>query len=226
MALSVRAESSPFKFEGTWGSPVENIQNMNAPAASFLPYNPVIVEIGANEGTGTRGLASGFPYGKVIAFEPRSEAYSRLMENVRSFKNASTINCAVSAVNGAVSLWGSGPSASLIRSQESEARVEVSSIALTHWCKLNGIDHIDFLRLDVGNLAHHVLQSSSEILQTVLVVVVRTYLFHPENSEFSYPSIKKFMEHQGFELLAHWYEEGKEGEAMFVRKYLHDSIFR
>ena len=41
-----------------------------------------------------------------------------------------------------------------------------------------------------------------------------------------YADLKNFLEQQGFELLSHWYREGIQGEATFVRKHLYDSLFR
>lgn len=224
---------SNFKFEGVLGQPVENINNMNANAQSFIPYNPVIVEIGAFEGAGTLSLARTYCYGKVFAFEPHPETYSRLVENTKSFENVSPINLAIACLNGTMQLQGRGSQASLPLGKKggnqiltSSDTIDVPSVVLDDWCKWNKIDHIDFLRLDIGGQERQILESSPEVLRTVLVVVTKTYLSVPGNAPNSYYRLRHFLETQGFELLSHWYEENKEGEATFVRKYLYDSLFR
>jgi FkbM family methyltransferase len=232
--LDTQTEASLFLFEGVLGTPVKNIRNMNSNVRAFLPYNPVIVEIGAYEGEGTQDLAQTYPYGKIFAFEPHPKAYSLLAENMQFFKNVLTINLAVNTFNGTASLWRNGPCASLLHLKNQEPRIDIPCVVLDDWCKHHGITHIDFLRLDVGGLEWQILQSSPEILKTVLAIVTKTHMCpfsgfrHPRLSKgsiLSYPVLKKLLENQGFTLLSHWYQEGKEGEATFVRKYMYDSIF-
>jgi hypothetical protein len=52
------AYDASFKLEGILGNIAENIQNMNNNTLAFLPYNPIIVAIGAFEGAGTVALSS------------------------------------------------------------------------------------------------------------------------------------------------------------------------
>ncbi len=222
---NLHAVDPSFRFEGVLGSPVENIQNMNANTPSFLPYNPVIVEIGAFEGAGTSGLGSSYPYGTIIAFEPHPLSYDHLVEKTHSLKNVSVIHAAVSTRNGLATLYGNGPTASLLL-QKNGSQVDVPVVVLDDWCRQYGIDHIDFLRLDAGGLEWQILKSSPRILKEVIVIVTKTYMNPSKSSIFSYPKLKKMLEKEGFELLSHWYQEGKEGEATFVRKYMYDSLFR
>ncbi|MGL5262975.1 MAG: FkbM family methyltransferase [Candidatus Rhabdochlamydia sp.] len=232
--LDAQTEASLFMFEGVFGTPVKNIRNMNANATMFLPYNPVIVEVGAYEGEGTQNLAQTFPYGKIFAFEPHPKAYSLLAENMQFFKNVLAINLAVNTFNGTANLWRDGPSASLLHLRNQEPKIDIPCVVLDDWCKHHGITHIDFLRLDVGGLEWQILQSSPEILKTVLVIVTKTHMcpfskFKQSRLSrgpiLSYSMLKNFLENQGFTLLSHWYQEGREGEATFVRKRMYDSIF-
>jgi FkbM family methyltransferase len=214
-----------YKFEGVLGNAAENIQNMNSNTQGFLPYNPVIVEIGAFEGTGTFSLSSMYPYGAIFAFEPHPTAYMHLVEKTHSLKNVSVIHSAASTWNGTATLYGNGPTASLL-AQNAESQVDVPVVVLDDWCRQRGIDHIDFLRLDAGGLEWQIVKSSPHILKEVIVIVTKTYMNPSQASIPSYPLLKKRLEDEGFELLSHWYEEGKEGEATFIRKYMYDSLFR
>jgi FkbM family methyltransferase len=223
--LRINAEDFSFHFEGHFGRPVEDIRNMNAHAPAFLPYKPVIVEIGADEGQGTLELALAYPYGKVFAFEPSPEAYSQLADNTQSLSNVSVFNLAVNTFNGTASLWGEGPQASLLPLEKGEKRIDVPCTVLDDWCKDQGIAHIDFLRLDAGGLEWHILQSSPKVLEKVLVIVTKTHMSPSGRSIPSYSLLKNLLEDQGFKLLSHWYQEKKTGEATFVRQYMYDSIF-
>ena len=222
---NLHADDSSFKFEGVLGNVVENIQNLNCNAQAFLPYNPIIVEIGAFEGTGTFGLSCSYPYGTIFAFEPHPTAYDHLVEKTHSFKNVSVVHSAVSTWNGTAMLYGNEPTASLLP-QYGASPIDVPVVVLDDWCREHGIDHIDFLRLDAGGLEWLIVESSPHILKEVIVIVTKTYM-NPSHSWIPpYPLLKKRLENEGFELLSHWYQEGNEGEATFVRKYMYDSIFR
>ena len=222
---SLHAHDPLFKFEGVLGNAVENIQNMNSNATAFLPYNPVIVEIGAFEGMGTLSLGSTYPYGAIFAFEPHPISYVHLLEKTHSLKNVSVIHSAVSIWNGTATLYGNGPAASLLP-QNGKSRVDVPVVVLDDWCRQHGIDHIHFLRLDAGGLEWQIVESSPNILKEVIVIVTKTYMNSSSSSILPYPILKKRLENEGFELLSHWYQEGKEGEATFIRKYMYDALFR
>lgn len=225
--LKLEAIDSSYKFEGLFGSPVENINNLNQHAQSFLPYNAVIVEVGAYRGEGTIQLSGAYPYGKIYAFEPLPDNYSVLINRAGQCKNVSLCNLALSTSDNMIRLWGDGSQASLFsQEKEGEKWIEVPCILLDKWCKLNDIDHIDFLRLDIGGCEWQIINSSPEILKTVIVLVIKTHIQPSNPSIPSYNVIKKSLDDLGFELFSHWYQEGNEGEATFVRKYMYDSIFR
>jgi len=232
ISVHALAEHSPYKFEGILGAPVSVIANMNSHAKSFIPYNPTIVEIGAFEGTGTLDLARSYPYGKIYAFEPNPRAYSVLEQKLRSAKNVQLVNCAVADSNGTailhVSSRNNDAQASLLPLKNSfrKGRVTVQCVQLDDWCKQNGVDHIDFLRLDAGGFEYQILKSSPKILKKVSTIVTRTHFHKLRTINVPYFMLKYFLEMNGFELLSHWYEEGETGEATFVRKCMYDSIFR
>lgn len=215
-----------YKFEGILGAPVENIQNLNCNAQAFIPYNPVIVEIGAFEGAGTFSLGASYPYGKVFAFEPQPEAYANLVEKTRPLRNVSTFNLALSTVKGTAKLHGGGDRASLVQFHRKDNQIDVPTVVLDDWCREQGIDHIDFLRLDAGGLEWQILESSPRILKDVIVIVVKTYLHPSHRSILSYAVLKRQLENRGFELLSHWYKDGQEGEATFIQRYMYDALFR
>lgn len=224
------SEQLPFRFEGILGSQVNVINNMNSYAVAFLPYNPIIVEIGANTGQGTVGLAKQFKYGRIYAFEPRPEAFILLQKNLSTFPNTTPINLAISDLNGMVSLnipsHDRTQASVLMNDNEDEETISIHSFVLDEWCQLNGIPKVDFIRLDVNGMEFKILQSSPTIVSNAIVIITKTYFHKPRNAVVHYKYLKKFLEYQGFELLSHWYQEGAEGEATFVRKEIYDALFR
>ena len=59
-----------YRFEGTQKSASNSIENQVPP---FLPYNPIVIEVGAREGRGTVQLAYAFRYGKIYSVEANSK---------------------------------------------------------------------------------------------------------------------------------------------------------
>ncbi len=223
------------KWEGVLGGPVADVENVNAHARSFLPYNPTIVEIGAYEGAGTMGLAQAHPYARIVACEPNPRAFAVLAERARAFPHVVPANVAIGTSNGVATLHvGAGDderSASLlppIRHDErsAPATVEVPVMVLDDWCAGQGIERVHFLRVDAGGFELQILMRSPRILATAVVVVAKTYFYKPSPSVISSRTLRLFLEMSGFEMAAHVYRDGDRGEATFVRRIVYDSVFR
>jgi FkbM family methyltransferase len=236
--LHARAQSQgpSYGFEGVLGEPVSAIDNLNQHAQSFLPYNPTLIEIGAHEGTGTMDLARTYPYGRIFAFEPNPRAFAVLSERVHEQAHVVAVNLAFATAGGEATLHlgpgGEDRDASLLEprprtgGEGAPAGVRVPCATVDEWCTQSGLARVEFLRLDAGGFELQILQRSRAVLESALVVVTKTYRNKPRAGIVSYPILKLFLEMAGFELLSHWYEEGAEGEAVFVRKPLYDSLFR
>ena len=242
MVARLEAIDPSYKFEGQLGSATENIHNQNSFAVCFLPYNPIIVEIGAYKGNGTLGLASAYPYGKVICFEPNPRAYEQLQQATQCYRNVYPVNSAVGLVNGETPFYlckGQDPTGSELEplssllpalagqsNQIQDEKIAVPCVLLDSWCQANQIDHIDFLRLDTEGLELQILLTSPKILKTVIVLVTTTSFHRFRESGSLYPQLETFLQGRGFEMMGHWYRSEDRGEAIFVRKEYYDSIFR
>ena len=238
----VHAEEYLAKFDGLLGSPQAKISNCISNAYFFLPYNPTIVEIGGYEGELSHYMAKASPKGRVIVFEPNPRAFERLLQLSNNYSNILPINSAVHSYNGTAKLYlchgiyadevSLEPWSSLLPEQDKPSKyfkgpvLEVPCVVLDDWCRQNQIDHIDMLRVDVEGLELPILQSSPEILKTVLVVSTKTHFTAFRKGTTQFPELKKFLESAGFEMLSHWYREGTHGEALFVKKYMYDALFR
>lgn len=239
------AAEYPAKFEGIFGQPQEEISNLIANVHYFIPYNPVIVEVGGYEGEHTRHLAEAHPDGRVIVFEPNPRAFQSLLGNTAELTNVTAVNCALSTYEGIAKLhlnhgvycndpslekWSSLLEGFCLGTDRFNCfrgpTIEVPCVVLDEWCKSHEIDHIDFLQLDVEGFELQILKSSPEILKTVQVLHTKTNLSQFRRETTSFRQLWAFLEANGFTLLSHWYREGLQGEATFVQTKIYDSIFR
>jgi len=96
---------------------------------------------------------------------------------------------------------------------------------LDTWCKDNGIDHIDFMWLDMEGMELQVLKSSPEILKTVKMIYAETNMYPFRMETTQYQELRNFLEKSGFKLLSHWYQESFQGDAIFIKTEIYDGIF-
>ncbi len=106
-----------------------------------------------------------------------------------------------------------------------EPSLEVSCVLLDDWCKENQIAHIDLIRLDTEGFELQVLESSPEILKTVQVIWTKTHFYKPRVGTTQYDALYRYLDGQGFRILSHWYREGTDGDAIFIRKTIYESLF-
>ncbi|MBS0585397.1 MAG: FkbM family methyltransferase [Verrucomicrobia bacterium] len=228
--IPLSAIEYPYRFEGAG----EEFQKQQLDLISlFLPQDPIILEIGAYCGAETVSLATKWPLGTVIAFEPNPSVYPKLMSSTQGFYNIETYNLAASNITGEAPFYichgthGKDPSfehASSLLPPSNEMRVHyegpvitVPTTLLDTWCKENLIQKVDFMRLDLQGAELQVLQSSPEILKSVQVISLETYFFPFRLGTTMYRDLRQFLEAAGFRLLSHWYREGLQGQAIFIK---------
>lgn len=243
--LNLQAHDHPPKFEGIFGEPVAEISNLIVNVGYFLPYNPIVAEVGGYEGGNTRHVATMYPQGQVLVFEPNPRAFEQLLANTRDLKNVTAVNSALSTYNGLARLninhgvycndfqlekWSSLLESFCFGSDYFNCfkgpSIEVPCIILDDWCKEHHIDHIDFLHLDTEGFELQILKSSPEILKTVIVIHTKTNHTQFRKETTQYRELRAFLEGCDFVLFSHWYLEGLQGEATFIQKKIYDAIFR
>lgn len=232
-------EAYPYKFEGVF----ENYCNNRLTLIShYLPYNPIVLESGAYDGTDTVRLSNQWPVGKVLAFEPNLNAFQKLQAKTNHLQNVSLYDLALSNKEGLALFYichgtdGKSPefegSSSLLPpSKQMEIhyqgpKITVSCVVLDDWCKKNKVDHIDFMWLNLEGFELQVLKSSPHILKKVKVIYTKTNFFPFRIGTTQYQDLRKFLEKSGFTLLSHWYREGLQGDAIFIRKEIYNSVFQ
>lgn len=195
--------------------------------ALFLPENPVIFEAGGHYGTDTVRFAALWPKGRILSFEASPFNFQKFLQNTADIPQIHGFNLAVNNYNGTALFYACednpGASSLLPPSNWSEnnykgPRVEVPCVILDDWCREHQVDHIDFMWLDLEGLELQILQSSPKILSTVKVIYTETNFKEFRIGMSQYENLKTFLESNGFEMIAHWYLEDWQGDAIFVRK--------
>jgi len=229
--FSLHAHNYPERFEGIIHCKQTEVLEL---ISRIITTNPVILEAGAHYGIDTVKFAKTWPEATILSFEPNPHAYERLINGTKDFDIVTPYNLALADYNGEAILHVchgtngnevafEGASSLLAPSEDMKIhyqgpKVKVPCVILDDFCKDNGIDHIDFMWLDMEGMEIQVLKSSPEILKTVSVIFVETNFqeFRIEMSQYS--RLKDFLEESGFILLSHWYYEGLQGNALFMRK--------
>lgn len=201
------------KFDGVWphremtfGKIVERI------LSPFLPYNPVIVELKEQVEEDSLLLAKRFPKGHIMIFEWGLEDGYQPRINPASFNNLSVFS---------VMRDSRGDT----QSMDSGWIIDVQRV-LDSWKKNNNLDRIDLITLDGKRADLQFLRSSSDVVKTASVVFAKTNFDARRKDRVYFIELNRCLEEMGFCLLSHWYEEGAQGEAIFINGKIYDAVFR
>jgi FkbM family methyltransferase len=210
----------------------------------FLPYDPVILEVGAFRGQGVLSAAKTWPKSRIIAFEPEPYGYAELEKNVEEARltNVELHSIAVNSYNGSalfnVCLGPNnnepayGYASSLLPLKKGMEvyckghQIEVPCVTLDSWCEENNIGKIDLLRLEIEGAEFTVLKSSPKLLKNVQIIHVKTYIHPHRLGATNYPALKELLEKNNFVLLSHRYQPDIIGHAIFLCRDLFDAYFK
>jgi 2-O-methyltransferase len=235
----VECEQYPARFEGFFGEYEKRKLDL---IAKFLPDDPVIFEAGGHYGIDTIKFAERWLNATIISFEPNPHAFEKLLETTKGIVNIHGYNLAVNNYNGTATLNvcygtnGDDPifegASSLLEPSEwmkihyQGPKIEVPCVILDDWCRENSFDHIDFMWLDLEGLEFHVLQSSPRILDKVKIIYTETNFLEFRKGMTQFKDLKRFLEESGFRMLSHWYFEGLQGDAIFVKREIFNLGFK
>jgi FkbM family methyltransferase len=129
--------------------------------------DPVIFDVGANEGQYLNLVKKHIPGARVHCFEPSSVAFRRLIQQRR--EGVMFNNFALGNERGEMSLFDTGSvQATLVGRveghQNTAERVKVER--LDSYCKSQGIEAIDLLKIDTEGFELQVLKGASSMLET------------------------------------------------------------
>jgi len=203
----------------------------------FLPYNPTIVEAGAYRGEQTILAAQAWPHHRsIIAFEPNPSAFNTLQKRVIDEKldRVRTCNLALNSYNGEADLFISSaheaessllPPIEDMSAYYQGSQVRVPCVVLDDWCEKNQIESIDILNLQLEGLELKVLEGASKILNNTKIIIVQSFFRSYRVDMCNYFPLKDLLTKAHFVPLAHWYEQGERGVAVYVSQEMFDAYF-
>jgi len=183
--------------------------NTNANLKYYLPYNPIIIEIGSGCGKNALDLSEKFPYGQIYTFETDATIFRNLLLETSIKKNIQCMNIDLS-VN---------------QSHFDTSTSKIPKTSIDDWIKSN-LNHIDMLKLNMHKDPISILRNAKKALEHSLVVVIDTTLSKRARGQSTYPQLKIFLKRNGFEELFHTYIPKQNGEAVFIKKNIFDFFHR
>jgi len=210
-------------------------QEALAIAARYLPSDPVIIEAGAYDGNDSVSMARKWPQSVVHSFEPIPYLYANLIKTTKNQTNIHTYQLAVGDSVGQATMYVSelphkpgipSESSSLLAPKEhlTYSNVlfkEVVTVPVTTfdaWAEQNNVDHVDLMWLDMQGYELNALMACPKILSTVRVILTEVEFVEAYENQYQFVEVKRWLEGQGFEMIAQnnycsWF-----GDALFVRK--------
>ncbi len=203
----------------------------------FLPDNPVILEVGAFNGSDTKRMAAQWPQCIIHAFEPLPEIYERLEKSTAHLPQVHRYPIALSNNNGTALFYVSEkPDRPGVASQAGSLcapkerlktspiifprTVMVQTMTLEKWAKENALQSIDLLWLDTQGHELEILQSAGNILQNIKVILAEVSFIESYQGQPLYQDVVKWMEDHGFKYVGRDFEDTSKsffGNALFVK---------
>lgn len=195
----------------------------------ILPENPVILEAGAHYAQDTRWMAQVWPKGIIHAFEPTPVNFKRVEEAAQEYTN---IKCYIYALDkecgiklfyqdGDEDKGNQGANSLLphnLLKPSSNPPIEVDCITIDEWATKEGVDHIDFMWLDIEGNELNALKGSVHILPTVKAIFTEVNLKEFWHGCAKYDTLKSWLEEHNFEEVWSDIRKGWNGNVLFVKK--------
>jgi FkbM family methyltransferase len=178
-------------------------------ARAFPRYRmEVIFDVGANVGQSAQHYLQWFPGAFIYCFEPVSESFLVLEQNLKGQDRVRCVNLALGSSSGRaeMALEGLSPMFQVRAkpnevSPESEVRIEsVSLDTIDHFCKEGEIDRISYLKVDTEGWDLEVLRGSSRMLERQAIDLVEVEAgMNPGNTRHvPFERLKDFLQSSGY----------------------------
>lgn len=147
-----------------------------------------VLELGGYHGDFARLAATKVgPSGQVITVEPHPENLEHLRKNCADFENVEIVEGAVTESGGEGRLWLSGnPAGHRMRREEKDSEIDesgfvsVETYTIDALCDEYGVEHIDFIKIDIEGGEIAALRGADRMLESTSRVMVEAYHGHPD----------------------------------------------
>lgn len=196
----------------------------------LLPYDPIVLEAGAQFGEDTAWMSEMWPKGKIYAFEPSPESYPSLAKVAAQHNNIIITQRALSNKIGEFPFYLAGGASSLLKPTDNindiyfhsdlEHPIMVPVTTLDTWVRENGITKIDFMWLDMEGNELNALNGGLSILPTVKIIYTEVNLQNFWHGCVRYEQLTAWLEQHGFEKIWEDIVPDWHGNVLFVNKNL------
>ncbi|MBS0605121.1 MAG: FkbM family methyltransferase [Verrucomicrobia bacterium] len=203
-----------------------------------LPRDPVIIDAGAFNGHDSYLMAQFWPRGQIYSFEPVPELFQQVKYLSAKHKNIHPFELALSDKNGSAVFYLSvnddnpnhiSASSSLLPPKEHLAgaptvkfpyTLEVQTLTLDSWAESQGIDHVDFLWLDMQGYELNMIKAS-KLAKNARAIWLEVEFIEAYEGQYLFEDIVEWMAANGFHLAATNFNlenpENWFADAMFIK---------
>jgi FkbM family methyltransferase len=204
--------------------------------------NPVILEIGCNDGTHTKWFLEAFAQPHIYCFEPDPRAIERFKANLGSQKNVKLFECALSDKEGEITFYQSSGapnkdiadylpdsmpdgwdlSGSIRPPKEHleefpwvkfDTNITVPTITLDAWCKQQNITEIDFIWMDVQGAEIDVFRGGAGMLPKTRYIFTEYSERQMYSGQYTLPQLLEYL--KDFVLLVRY-----QGDILLKNKHI------
>lgn len=199
-------------------------------ASYYLPYNPVIVQADVQDGKEALSHNALWPAATIYAFACQPGCFDTLAGQTASKNRIIPLDFALHSFSGIAPLYFDEKTASFsllppLNEEKTSPQTEVCCTKLDSWAESYGIQKIDLLWLTAGGNELQILKHSPHMLSTVKVIYTQTYFLPFRRGTTQFHELRAFLEGAGFVLLAHWYQQGVKGTALFLKRPIFHAAF-
>jgi FkbM family methyltransferase len=130
-----------------------------------------IVDAGANIGMASILFALKYPEARIVAIEPESSNFARLVRNVAPYKTITPIQAALWQKDGEVTLGASTAHPKGAFQIVDEGRQRVRAITMDTLMREAGMDSIDLLKVDIEGAEIEVFESCAWIKKVQVIAI-------------------------------------------------------
>lgn len=196
----------------------------------LLPWEPIILEAGAQFGEDTSWMSDMWPNGTIYAFEPSPESYPSLAAVAAERKNVIIEQLALSNIIGEFPFYLAGGASSLLRPTDNinnvyfhsdlDHPIMVPVTTLDTWARNKGVTKIDFMWLDMEGNELNALNGALSILPTVRAIYTEVNLLDFWHGCVRYDVLTAWLNQPGFvkvweDIVPNWH-----GNALYVNSNL------